>query len=100
MFLKSSLPFQTPSGFVAFDGGGGVEADAERVAAEALRVAADVAPIGREALDAPVAAPAGLRQSPTWAPASGARVRLVEGAVVAAICGYFALGFAGLLGWV
>ena len=107
MFLKSSFPIPTPSGFVAFDGGGPVEADAERVAADAecvaadaLRVAAaDAEPMARQASGAAVAAPAGLRQSPVWASSSGAAVRLVEGAVIAAICGYFAFGFAGMLGW-
>ena len=100
MFLKSSFPIPTPSGFVAFDGGGPAEVDAERVAAEALRVAAaDAEPMARQASGAAVAAPAGLRQSPVWASSSGAAVRLVEGAVITASCGYFAFGFAAVLGW-
>ena len=101
MFLKSSFPIPTPSGFVAFDGGGAVEADAERVAAGTLRVAAaNAEPMPRQASEAAVVAPAGLRQSPVWSPAGGAMVRRVEAAVIAAICGYFGFGFASLLGWI
>jgi len=43
--------------------------------------------------------PVGLRQAPVWTSSSGAGVRLVEAGVIAAICGYFAFGFAGVLGW-
>ena len=101
MFLKSPFPIPTPSGFVAFDGGGPVEAEAERVAADALRAAAaNAEPTTGQASGTAVTTPAGLRQSPVWASSSGAGVRFVEAAVIAAICGYFGFGFAGVLGWI
>jgi hypothetical protein len=41
---------------------------------------------------APAAEPVVFAPAPVWAPASSARIRIVEGLVVAAICGYFAFG--------
>ena len=57
-------------------------ASAEDVAAEVVARAAAM-PVG-DAIPHAVVEP--------WAPASSARIRVVEGAVVAAICGYFGWG--------
>ena len=97
MFLKPSLPLAPVSGFVAFDGGGTMPSPAP-VRAPAIARAPRVEP----ALPVPVA-PAldvGMPQSATWQPASGDRVRRVEGAVLIAICGYFAFGIGRVFGWI
>ena len=90
------MPMPLVSGFVAFD-------DAPRV-----RVSRPAAPAGEAVAErsagadvASVApASAGLFQSPSWQPASSGRVRLVEGAVIAALCGWFFYGGLAVLGWV
>ena len=90
MFPKNSLPFAPVSGFVAFDGGG----HATSIDSPALRpatLAASVAQAG------PEAEASGLHQSATWQPASSLRVRVVEGAVILALCAYFATAAVGLL---
>ncbi len=96
MFLKSSLPLAAVSGFVAFDGGGALP---NPVAARVPQVSP--VPFAEPALPVQTAPEAdfGLHQPATWQPASGARVRRVEGAVLIAICGYFAFGLGRLLGW-
>ena len=98
MLLKSSLSITPPSGFVAFDGGGAIEADTYRFTAKAPVLAPDadeteVAPPHGSAND-------GLRQSATWQPAIGLRARFVEGAVIVATCAYFVFGASSLLGWI
>lgn len=93
MFLKSPLSISPASGFVAFDGGGAVDVDAYRSPVKAPFVIAQPAP----AIDARTVE--GMPQSATWQPASSARSRLVEGAVIIAICAYFVFGFAGLAHW-
>ena len=65
----------------ALQGDANLEADAEAGAAAAIaRAAAPLLPI--------------VEHEPrvAWAPASSARIRMVEALVVAAICGYFGLG--------
>jgi len=75
------------SGFVPFASGAPIDiaADAETETAEVIaRVSA-----------APTVAPVeSLEVAPrtAWAPASSARIRVVEALVVAAVCGYFAFG--------
>ena len=96
MFLKSPLSIAPASGFVAFDGGGAVDVDAYRSPVKAPVV------ITQPMLPAPATdarTVEGMPQSATWQPASAARSRLVEGAVIVAICAYFVFGFAGLAHW-
>jgi len=76
------------SGFVPFASGAPIDettaADAETETAEVIaRVSA-----------APVVEPAELDVAPrtAWAPASSARIRIVEALVVAGVCGYFTFG--------
>ncbi len=73
------------SGFVPFASGAPVDAlhDSES-RAEAARVIARAAAPEGETLEHASRA--------TWMPASSARILIVEGAVLAAICGYFGIG--------
>lgn len=96
MFLKSALSIAPASGFVAFDGGGAVEADAYRFTVKAPILVPQ--PIEEPAPSLGDVASDELRQSPTWQPAAGLRARRVEGAVIVAICGYFLFGAAKMLG--
>jgi hypothetical protein len=95
--LKNAFPLATPSGFVAFDGGG-VPAEDAYLVAEGRRSIAEPKPV-EVAHPAPVAndetAPVeqGMYRSPTWEPAIGRRARWVEGSVIIAMCAYFAFGF-------
>jgi hypothetical protein len=95
--LKNAFPLATPSGFVAFDGGGHPAQDAYRVA-DGRRSIVRPAPAEVD-LPAPVAgdvpAPTelGMYRSPTWEPAIGRRARWVEGSVIIAMCAYFVFGF-------
>lgn len=97
MFLNSSLPLAAVSGFVAFDGGGTLPLPAP-VRAPAIARAPHVEPAAP--VEIAPALDAGMPQSATWQPASSARVRRVEGAVLIAVCGYFAFGVARVLGWI
>jgi hypothetical protein len=101
MFLKSSFSLPQPSGFMAFDGGGAVEADfrPDTAKAPAVVVTPRLEPELRRAAD-PVADVAnGWRESQTWQPSTSTVVRRVETALIVAISGYFALGLAGVIGW-
>jgi hypothetical protein len=98
MRLKSSLSIASHSGFVAFDGGGAVEADTYRFTAKAPTLVPQ--PVEAETPSLERSSSDGLLQSATWEPASGLRARRVEGAVIIAICGYFVFGAASLLGWI
>jgi hypothetical protein len=98
MLLKSSLSIAPHSGFVAFDGGGAVEADAYRFTAKAPVLVPQPVEAESPALEGPESD--GLLQSVTWQPMAGRRARRVEGAVIVAICGYFLFGAASLLGWI
>ena len=97
MFLKSSFPLAPVSGFVAFDGGGAMPMPAPGGAPTVARAprAQPVVPVEVE-----TAVENGMLQSATWQPVSGVRVRRVEGAVLIAVCGYFAFGIGRVLGWV
>jgi hypothetical protein len=98
MLLKSPLSIAPPSGFVAFDGGGSVEADSYRFTAKAPVLVPR--PSEPEATPSDAGEAGELRQSPVWQPSIGVRARRVEGAVIVAICGYFLFGCASLLGWI
>jgi len=79
------------SGFVPFASGAPIDettaADAETETAEVIaRVSAPTV----ETIDTVEAAPRAA-----WAPASSARIRVVEALVVAAVCGYFVFGLLG-----
>ena len=75
------------SGFVPFASGAPIDA-----AAEAETETAEV--IARAAAAATVETVETLQAAPraAWAPASSARIRVVEALVVASVCGYFAFG--------
>ncbi|HEX4236315.1 MAG TPA: hypothetical protein VH041_18660 [Caldimonas sp.] len=94
MLRTSSLFGPVNSGFVPFASGAPVDAPAELDlngdAAEAI--AGEVV-----ARAAAVAAPSYADVTP-WAPASSARIRIVEGAVIAALCAYFGWALLGTLG--
>jgi len=113
----ASMPMPLLSGFAGFDDAPRVRvsrpAAAPSAAADAVveRQAVPVAPTAiapvaagpADVATAPLAfAPAapGLLQSPAWQPASSGRVRAVEGAVIAALCGWFFYGGLAVLGWV
>ncbi len=102
MFPKNSFSVPQTSGFVAFDGGGTLEADARR--ADAMTPASDRAPrLEPELVSAAAPSPAvhaEWLEGRTWQPTTSILVRHVEGAVVGAICAYFAFGLAGLAGWI
>jgi hypothetical protein len=101
MLRNSSFPLTRQSGFVAFDGGGTGEAEVRHEAAEAPAVisAPRLEPELLRATRPAVEAVQGWRESPTWQPSTGALVRRIEAVVVVAVCGYFALGLAGVIGW-
>ncbi len=103
MFLKNSLPLAQSSGFVAFDGGGAAELEDRSAAAAASLLARQsltaLAPSESRAITAPHAAESPAYQHAVWQPAVSSRLRKVEGLVIAAVCAYFGLGLAGLLGW-
>jgi len=84
--LKNALPLSTPSGFVAFDGGGVISRDAYRVTGKGHSV---LMPL----IDEPADAALGMPQAAVWQPAIGRRARWVEGSVIVAMCGYFLFGF-------
>ncbi len=92
MFLKSSFSLPQASGFVAFDGGGAADTEVQRRAPKPVDV---VVPRLEPELEAAVE----WQGSRTWQPSTGSLVRRVEGLVIAAICGYFGFGLAGLAGW-
>ena len=101
MLFKSPISLPQSSGFVAFDGGGAAEAEVQHRAP----TPADPVPTPRlepelvEAAARALEAPSTWQGSRTWQPATGALVRRVEGAVIVAICGYFAFGLASVAGW-
>lgn len=98
MLLNSSLSIAPSSGFVAFDGGGAVEADSYRFTAKAPALVP--APVDAEVSSVESDGGVELLQSPTWEPVAGLRARRVEGAVIVAICAYFLYGAGSLLGWI
>jgi hypothetical protein len=100
MLLKSVLSLPQASGFMAFDGGGIADPEVQRPAPKS----ADVVTPRLEPELVRVAEPAhevssDWHGSRTWQPSTGVLVRRAEAVVIAAICGYFAFGLAGLAGW-
>ena len=81
------------SGFVPFSPAAPVDALADdAIAAESAIAEAQAAEVVARAAAAPVSdAPLADPIAP-WAPSSSAAVHLVEGAVIAVVCGYFAWG--------
>jgi len=91
MFRTPSLLGPLNSGFVDFASGAPIDSLAESETRDVLaRVSA--APAVDAGADAREAAP-----SAVWAPASSARIRVVEALVLAAVCGYFGFGMARTL---
>lgn len=101
MFLKSSFSLPQASGFVAFDGGGAAEPAVKRRAAKpaAVVVSPRLEPERLLAAEPALDVSNEWHGSRTWQPSTGALARRIEAAVIAAICGYFALGLAGVAGW-
>ena len=101
MFLKSTFSLPQASGFVAFDGGGSADVESPRRArvvaepAVAPRLEPELVRAAETALDAPVE----WHGSTAWQSSNGGLVRRVEGAVIVAICAYFAFGLASVAGW-
>jgi len=75
------------SGFVPFASGAPIDAAAEAETETAEVIARASAPAAVESVEPLEAAP-----RTAWAPASSARIRIVEALVVAGVCGYFAFG--------
>ena len=85
MYRTPSVFGSLTSGFVPFASGAPIDAAAE---AETAQVIARVCAVPAvETFEAAEAAPRAA-----WAPASSARIRVVEALVVAAVCGYFGFG--------
>ena len=74
------------SGFVPFASGAPFDATTEAETETAEIIARVSAPTVE------TAAPVEFAPSAAWAPASAARIRIVEALVVAGVCGYFGLG--------
>jgi len=74
------------SGFVPFASGAPIDAAAE-AATESAELIERVSARSVEG-----AAPVEIAPSTAWAPASSARIRIVEALVVAGVCGYFGFG--------
>jgi hypothetical protein len=88
MLRTPSLFGPLNSGFVPFASGAPID---EATAAEAQTETAEI--IARvSAPTVETAEPVEVAQSAAWAPASSARIRLVEALVVAGVCGYFGVG--------
>ena len=90
MLRTSSFFGSLHSGFVPFASAAPVDTPAELDDVVAESAEAEAAEVVARAAAAPVALPD--RQAAPWVPASSARIRVVEGAVLAAICGYFGWG--------
>ena len=93
MLRTSSIFGPLQSGFVPFASGAPIDAVVE-AETETAEIIARVSTPTVETFAPPVEAPEsiGLATSPAWAPASAARIRVVEALVVAGVCGYFAFG--------
>jgi len=90
MLRTSSVLGPLNSGFVPFASAAPVDAPAELDDVSAETAGAEAAEVVARAAAMPVAPP--HAEVTPWAPASSARIRIVEGAVLAAICGYFGWG--------
>jgi len=92
MLRTSSIFGPLQSGFVPFASGAPIDAvvEAETETAEIIARVSTPTVETFEPVEAPQ--PFGLATSPAWAPASAARIRIVEALVVAGVCGYFSFG--------
>jgi len=92
MLRTSSIFGPLQSGFVPFASGAPIDAmvEAETETAEIIARVSTPTVETFEPVEAPQ--PFGLATSPAWAPASAARIRVVEALVVAGVCGYFGFG--------
>lgn len=92
MLRTSSIFGPLQSGFVPFASGAPIDAvvEAETETAEIIARVSTPTVETFEPVEAPQ--PFGLATSPAWAPASAARIRVVEALVVAGVCGYFSFG--------
>jgi hypothetical protein len=90
MLRTSSFFGPLNSGFVPFASGAPVDTPAELDDVVAETAEAEAAEVVARAAATPAAVP--HAQVTPWAPASSARIRVVEAAVLAAICGYFGWG--------
>jgi hypothetical protein len=98
MLRTSSFFGSLNSGFVPFASGAPIATPAELDDVVAATAEAEAAEVVARAAAAPVRMP--HAEVTPWAPASSARIRVVEGAVLAAICGYFGWGLLRTLtGW-
>jgi hypothetical protein len=96
MLRTSSFFGPLNSGFVPFSSAAPVEGVAEPAVDPAEGAEAQAAEAVARAAAAPVRQPLVHTVEP-WAPASSARIRFVEGAVLVAICGYFGFGLLSAL---
>jgi hypothetical protein len=96
MLRTSSFFGPLKSGFVPFSSAAPsdalVDADPTAPSAAEAEAEAEAAEVVARAAAAPAVEPLAFQTRPAWAPASSARIRVVEGAVLVAICGYFAFG--------
>jgi len=92
MLRTSSIFGPLQSGFVPFASGAPIDAMVE-AKTETAEIIARVSTPTVETFE-PVEAPQpfGLATSPAWAPASAARIRIVEALVAAGVCCYFGFG--------
>ena len=91
MLRTPSLFGPLNSGFVPFASGAPIDAAAE-AQTETAEVIARVSAPTVSARTVEIAEPVEAGSSTAWAPASSARIRLVEALVVAGVCGYFGFG--------
>jgi len=91
MLRTPSLFGPLNSGFVPFASGAPIDAAAE-ARTETAEVIARVSAPTVSAPTVEIAEPVEAASSTAWAPASSARIRLVEALVVAGVCGYFGFG--------
>jgi hypothetical protein len=94
-FMLRTPSFLGPlnSGFVPDTPAAPIDALADdAIAAEAAAAEAEAAKVVARAAAAPLVDQPLHEPIAPWQPASSARIRFVEGAVLAAVCGYFAWG--------
>ena len=96
MLRTSSFFGPINSGFVPFSSAAPVDGVADPAVNPAESAEAQAAEAVARAAAAPVGEPL-AHTVETWAPASSARIRFVEGAVLVAICGYFGFGLLSAL---
>ena len=92
MLRPSSLIGPVNSGFVPFASGAAVDALADRANAEFENAEAEATAVVARAAATRTVEAAPRTAVVAWQPASSARIRVVEGVVLAAICAYFGWG--------